>query len=521
MRHRYGTLQTANRAAKKISATLSLALTLLVAPAPAAHAQALAQRGWMDSALSTKSWWKHLVIYEIDTRKFQDSNGDGIGDLKGITQRLDYLHSLGVDAILLDSLMPKASTAPLVAPIDPVLGTPDDFDTLSLEASRRNIRILLSLSQPDLGPDLGPNLGMVRYWLNRGVAGFRILPADASADAPNSAPASLQDLHKLLAGAIGQRILIASPPSGASAAFAPQLLPISSILSVPNASDPSASSAPGAAPPASQPNTVAQLRAALEQAAAATHGDQPPIPLLLTDAPDHPRSVNRFGDGKPDSNANATNAKLIAAVLLGTRAAALIDYGQEIGLTSPTTTDPQADPQMKWGNAPAQPTADAAPAAAPAPPSPAPGTGFGVYRPYVPPTANPKLVAAPADPTTVAGQENDPTSLLSFYHQLTELHRGNPTLRDGDTIPLDHDAQNLLVWVRKPRAITPLSPAIVVLCNFSSAPVTLSLKADMTRLHLRGSFLRTILRSDNAMGTMHLDGMTLPPHEVYIGELRY
>ncbi len=79
---------------------------------PAARAQALAQPGWMDSALSTKSWWKHLVLYEIDTRSFQDSNGDGIGDLKGITQRLDYLRSLGVDAILLDSLMPKASHRP-------------------------------------------------------------------------------------------------------------------------------------------------------------------------------------------------------------------------------------------------------------------------------------------------------------------------------------------------------------------------------------------------------------------------
>lgn len=107
---------------------------------------------------------------------------------------------------------------------------------------------------------------------------------------------------------------------------------------------------------------------------------------------------------------------------------------------------------------------------------------------------------------------------------LPPAHRTPPRqlrLRDGETIPLDHDAQNVLVWVRKPRAITPLNPAIVVLCNFSSAPVTLSLKADMARLHLRGSFLRTVLRSDSTMGTMHLDGMTLPPHEVYIGELRY
>src|ERR1044072_4104385 len=49
-------------------------------------------------------WWKHAVIYEIYPRSFQDSNGDGIGDLNGITQRLDYLQALGVDAIWLSPI---------------------------------------------------------------------------------------------------------------------------------------------------------------------------------------------------------------------------------------------------------------------------------------------------------------------------------------------------------------------------------------------------------------------------------
>jgi len=51
------------------------------------------------TAASLDPWWKHAVIYEIYPRSFQDSNGDGIGDLNGITQRLDYLEALGVDAI--------------------------------------------------------------------------------------------------------------------------------------------------------------------------------------------------------------------------------------------------------------------------------------------------------------------------------------------------------------------------------------------------------------------------------------
>lgn len=46
-------------------------------------------------------WWKHAVVYQIYPRSFQDSNGDGIGDLKGIMERLPYLEKLGIDAIWL------------------------------------------------------------------------------------------------------------------------------------------------------------------------------------------------------------------------------------------------------------------------------------------------------------------------------------------------------------------------------------------------------------------------------------
>jgi hypothetical protein len=65
------------------------------------------------------------------------------------------------------------------------------------------------------------------------------------------------------------------------------------------------------------------------------------------------------------------------------------------------------------------------------------------------------------------------------------------------------------------------SPAIVVIENLSAQPVTLSLKEDMQRLRLKGSFLRTLARSDSGMGAMHLDGMTMTPYSVFIGELRY
>ncbi len=51
--------------------------------------------------VKNRDWWKKAVIYQIYPRSFQDSNGDGIGDLKGIVQRLDYLEELGIDAVWL------------------------------------------------------------------------------------------------------------------------------------------------------------------------------------------------------------------------------------------------------------------------------------------------------------------------------------------------------------------------------------------------------------------------------------
>ncbi|HTA78520.1 MAG TPA: alpha-amylase family glycosyl hydrolase, partial [Terracidiphilus sp.] len=52
-------------------------------------------------------WWRHAVIYEIYPRSFQDSDGDGIGDIKGIASRLDYLHDLGIDAIWITPMYPS------------------------------------------------------------------------------------------------------------------------------------------------------------------------------------------------------------------------------------------------------------------------------------------------------------------------------------------------------------------------------------------------------------------------------
>ncbi len=99
---------------------------------------------------SEQNWWKNAVFYEIYPRSFQDSNGDGIGDLNGITSRLDYLKSLGVDAIWLTPIYPSPQVdfgydISDYEAIDPQYGTMADFDHLIAEANKRHIRVLMDM----------------------------------------------------------------------------------------------------------------------------------------------------------------------------------------------------------------------------------------------------------------------------------------------------------------------------------------------------------------------------------------
>ena len=91
-------------------------------------------------------WWKTAVIYQIYPRSFQDSNGDGIGDLAGIIQRLGYLESLGIDAIWLSPVYrsPQDDNGYDISDycdIDPMFGTLADMDNLIAEAKKHHIRI--------------------------------------------------------------------------------------------------------------------------------------------------------------------------------------------------------------------------------------------------------------------------------------------------------------------------------------------------------------------------------------------
>src|ERR1044071_7068233 len=102
------------------------------------------------TASEQADWWRHGIFYQVYPRSFQDSDGDGVGDLKGITQRLPYIASLGVDAVWLSPIFtsPMADFGYDVADytgIDPLFGTMADFDALLQAARGLGLKVILDL----------------------------------------------------------------------------------------------------------------------------------------------------------------------------------------------------------------------------------------------------------------------------------------------------------------------------------------------------------------------------------------
>ena len=99
---------------------------------------------------NNEKWWKKAVVYQIYPKSFQDSNGDGFGDLQGIIKRLDYLEMLGINAIWLSPVFksPQADNGYDISDyrdIDPTFGSLDDMEELINEAKKHNIRIMMDL----------------------------------------------------------------------------------------------------------------------------------------------------------------------------------------------------------------------------------------------------------------------------------------------------------------------------------------------------------------------------------------
>ncbi|MGA2636102.1 MAG: alpha-glucosidase [Terracidiphilus sp.] len=141
---------------KKIAGSIASCTILLffVTAATAATGQSApakqAPQAVETSSVSEQDWWKNAVIYEIYPRSFQDTKGDGVGDLNGITEHLGYLKDLGVDAIWLTPCYPSPQVdfgydVSNYEAIDPQYGSMADFDWLVAEANKRHIRIIMDM----------------------------------------------------------------------------------------------------------------------------------------------------------------------------------------------------------------------------------------------------------------------------------------------------------------------------------------------------------------------------------------
>jgi hypothetical protein len=441
-------------------------------------AQTLARPGWAGSGLASEPWWHTAVFYTIQPNNFQASGDASIGDLRGIAQRLDYLQSLGVDAIILEPPFKD-----------------DGFDDLLSEASRRHVRIVIALDRR-YSANLVPE---ARSWLTRGAAGIFL-----RGDAPEPL---LPELHALTSSFPGQRVLLAEHAAIATGRRAQSAGPDLVALQVAQPTD-----------------NASVLHQRLEAAILITS------PLLLTTGnPTNPAD-------QPNDKFKASGLdKIAAAMLLTSRGAVSLVYGQEIGTSAPTMqwTPSNITPPTR----PDEPVEEAKPAA----PLPPPNV-YGAFVPYAPPKKMDKPAATKVDPNSLRGftsgklpqspeamnsatanvavEDADPKSLLSFYRRLIQLHRDNASLRTGTPYILNHDADNALIWLRRAPTGSRTAATVVVSCNLSDKPLTLSLDRDLAQLHMHTGSLRPLAASWTAVPiAQYANHIVLPPYSVFIGEL--
>ena len=578
--------------ARKVTLAALLGLSL----AAASHIAIAADNRAASKAAATEDggvWWKHAVIYEIYPRSFQDSNGDGVGDLNGITSRLDYLKSLGVDAIWLTPIYPSPQVdfgydiSNYVA-IDPAYGTMADFDRLLAEAKKRNIRVIMDMvmnhtsdkhpwfiesesskTNPKRdwyvwtngkGPGIPPNnwqsafghsawqyspktdqwyyhkfyiqqpdlnwrnpkveqamWGNVRFWLKKGVAGFRldavptlfedaslkdekILPGTNKYGDPNidgSLTENLPEVHKVMRdlrdvtnGFPGNRVLIGET-------YLPNIqelnkwyganhdelqLPMDLQIGFINKLD------------------VNEFRRRINEV---EHDIDDNQPLLVFDNHDNPRTDARYGDGKH----NVEIERMLAAILFATRSTAMMYYGDEIGMktTPPTRIEDVKDPVGRTGW-PMEKGRDGE--RTPMQWDGSPEAGFTTGdTPWLPVPDTYKTV-------NVAEEVRDDDSLLNWYKQLIQLRRDNPALHSGKLTMLNTNDTKVLSWMR----LTSGQPAVVVACNFTAEPQKVSF--DLSTQGISSKQVKTLMKSPGTSDPASLDTVKLPPFGVYIGQVQ-
>jgi alpha-glucosidase len=125
-------------------------------------------------ALTDRDWWRTAAVYQVYPRSFADSNGDGIGDLNGVTSRTGYLAALGVDAVWLSPFYPSALAdggydVDDFRAVDPRIGTLEDFDRMAAALHGAGIRVVV---------DIVPNhTGAGHRWFREALASPKGSPA--------------------------------------------------------------------------------------------------------------------------------------------------------------------------------------------------------------------------------------------------------------------------------------------------------------------------------------------------------
>jgi alpha-glucosidase len=225
-------------------------------------------------------------------------------------------------------------------------------------------------------------------------------------------------------------------------------------------------------------------------------------PLLLFDNHDNPRIDMRYGDGVH----NTQIERVIATVLFASRGAALMYYGDEIGMvtTPPTRKEDVKDPigitgwpkekgrdgertPMQWNNES--------------------NAGFTTGTPWLP-------VPPSAEQENVDVERNDPDSLLNWYRTLIHLKKTVPALEQGASVMLDTENTNVLSWLRQSQG----APPVVVSVNFTAQPQIVNLQAGGSGPST-GS-LHTLLKSPGGVNPKSLNEIVLAPFGIYIGEVQ-
>jgi alpha-glucosidase len=357
----------------------------------------------------------------------------------------------------------------------------------------------------------------VRFWLKKGVAGFRldavptlfedpslkdeqILPGSNKYGDPNidgSLTENLPEVHKVMRdlrdvtdGFPGNRVLIGET-------YLPNIqelqkwyganhdelqLPMDMQVGFMNKLD------------------VNQFRDRLNEV---EHDIDDNQPLLVFDNHDNPRMDMRYGDGKHDVEIQ----RMLATILFATRSTALMYYGDEIGMktTPPTRVEDVKDPVGRTGW-PREKGRDGE--RTPMQWDGSPEAGFTQSdKPWLPVPDTYKTV-------NVAEEVRDDDSLLNWYKQLIHLRRDNEALHSGKLTMLNATDTKVLSWMRQ----VPGQAAEVVACNFTAEPQKFSF--DLSQQGVTSKQAKTLMKTPGSNDPASLDAVNLPPFGVYIGQVQ-